>query len=626
MRRLPFISPVRALPGLAVAASLALASLPAHLPAQAQPMRLTPPPGAEPAQESPPAQSPQSETPVQPSPAAQAEMPAQAAMPPATPPAAPSGNPDAGIRIEALRAPDPSSAGLLTEESGGLGPRMWGSTSRDQAERVVSLLPTPVNSPGLRQLQRRLLLSIAEAPGNDQAPPSLLGLRLEQLYRLGAVSEAAQLGTPRPASLRDPIFATLPIDQALLRNDLDTACNLGGQALRQDAASPDWLRLAVLCRYRGGDVSGGDLALSLWRDQGGEDTAFQALAAALRGDDRAKVDSLGARATPLAVAMLRTAKRPLPASVIQGGHLDSLPPALLPALADLPELEPEARLALLERGVALGAVAPSRLIAAYSQLEITEAQRADIAAGKLKGSRAAAAFFQQARELTLGPARAEALKHAYDLAVARGTLFVTATLLRESLRDLPATPESLEAAPAVIRLALAAGEGGTARLWRNTLLSHNDPAAQAAVARAWPLLLLAEPPANAWPEAQYQAWSAALGDLPAPRKAALQALVLVLAEAAGIGVPAETWQALAQPGLEGASSAPPVAYWRNLLRAAESGSRAETVALTLVLLGGDGMAKADPASLATAFGALKHVKLEAEVRALALEAALARGL
>ncbi len=591
---------------------LALAGLGATA-SMAQPVRLTPvSPATEPAanQESP-APVPQSNT--MPAGTRPMESQAQDNKPAETKPG------ETGVRIEALSAPDPSSTGLLGDDNGGLSIKMWSGTARAQAERVISLLPAPVSSPGLRLLQRRLLLTTAEAPSGGQAAPSLLGLRVEQLYRLGAVAEATQLGIPRPAALKDAIFTRLPIEQALLKNDTAAACALGAQALREDPSAAAWLQLAVFCRYKAGDVSGGDLALNLWRDQGGDDRAFQALAAALRGDTRAKVESLG-NAGAVSLAMLRETKRPLPQ-----GMLDIAPPMLLQTIAELPGLEPDTRLVALERGVALGAVPLARLISGYSQLEISDTQRADIASGKIKGARAAASLFNQVRELPPGPARAEALKRAYDLASARGTLFVTAAALREALRDLPAVIDNPEAAGAVIRLALAAGENGTARLWRNTLLGNSDAKAVAAAAKAWPLLLLAEP-AAAWPEAQFQAWSATLDDQLPARKAALQALMLILAEGSGVGVPAETWQALAQPGLEASTAAPPVAYWRNLLRAAESGSKAETVALALTLLGGDGMAKADPASLATAFGALKRVKLEAEVRALALEAALARGL
>lgn len=598
--------------------------------ALAQPVRLTPaaPPPNQSQNQPQEEQKPQQPATAQPAPVQQApvqQAPVQQTnVPPAGAPAgAPGGTtaPKAGVvAVETLSAPDPSSAGLLGDDNGGLGIKMWAGTSRAQAERVIGLLPAPIASPTLRQLQRRLLLTTAEVPaGQTSGENSLLGLRVRQLYRLGLNAEAADLGVPKPQALRDRVFTALPINLALQKHDIAAACPLGARALAEEPSEAAWLRVAVFCRFKNGEAASGELALSLWRDQGGEDTAFQALAAIMGGDSRVKVEKL-AHVDPLIVAMLRETKRPLPP-----GSIEIAPAGTLAAIADLPELDPEMRLNALGIGVALGAIPPQRLISAYTQLEIPEAQRADILAGKLKGARAAAFLFQQARELNApGPKRAEALKRVYELAAARGTLFMSAVVLRETLRDLPAEPESLNAAPAVIRLALAAGETGTARLWRNSLLSQTDPALTTIAAQTWPLLVLVEPP-TAWPEAQFQAWSETLKNLPPQRKAALQAMVLILAEASGVPVPAETWQAMIQPGLETSTSNPPVAYWRNLLRASEANAKAETVALALILLG-DNLAKDDPATLATAFGALKRLKLDAEVRALALEAALLRGL
>jgi len=598
--------------------------------ALAQPVRLTPaaPPQNQSQNQAQEEQKPEQPATAQPAPVQQTpvqQTPVQQTnVPPAGAPAgAPGGTavPKAGVvAVETLSAPDPSSAGLLGDDNGGLGIKMWAGTSRAQAERVIGLLPAPIASPALRQLQRRLLLTAAEVPaGQTSGENSLLGLRVRQLYRLGLNAEAADLGVPKPQALRDRVFTALPINLALQKHDIAAACPLGARALAEEPSEAAWLRVAVFCRFKNGETASGELALSLWRDQGGEYTAFQALAAIMGGDSRVKVEKL-AHVDPLIVAMLRETKRPLPP-----GSIEIAPAGTLAAIADLPELDPEMRLNALGIGVALGAIPPQRLISAYTQLEITEAQRADILAGKLKGARAAAFLFQQARELNAsGPKRAEALKRVYELAAARGTLFMSAIVLRETLRDLPAEPESLSAAPAVIRLALAAGETGTARLWRNSLLSQTDPALTTIAAQTWPLLVLVEPP-TAWPEAQFQAWSETLKNLPPQRKAALQALVLILAEASGVPVPAETWQAMIQPGLETSSTNPPVAYWRNLLRASEANAKAETVALALILLG-DNLAKDDPAMLATAFGALKRLKLDAEVRALALEAALLRGL
>src|SRR3546814_2400368 len=94
--------------------------------------------------------------------------------------------------IQPLQAPDPSSAGLLDDANGGLGTDMWQNTSRRQADQALSMLPAPVPMPALRDLQRRLLLTIAEVPVGEAGTPSLLGLRIEQLYELGPVDAARQ--------------------------------------------------------------------------------------------------------------------------------------------------------------------------------------------------------------------------------------------------------------------------------------------------------------------------------------------------------------------------------------------------------------------------------------------------
>lgn len=129
---------------LLLAGSLALAVLPA----QAQPIRLTPPGGQEPAaqQEPAPQLTPPSQTntmpagsqplappamssPVMP-PAPQAQtLPAQQPVLGETPgsqAAEGSSNPKAAeFVIQPLNAPDPSSGGLLDDSNGGLGTAMW---------------------------------------------------------------------------------------------------------------------------------------------------------------------------------------------------------------------------------------------------------------------------------------------------------------------------------------------------------------------------------------------------------------------------------------------------------------------------------------------------------------------
>lgn len=635
---------------LLLASSLALATL---LPAaaQSQPIRLTPPGSSQaggnqepaPQQLSPPAQT--NTMPAGSQPAGNLAPPAMTApvMPPAAQPvlgetsgttapadqAATEGNPgqkEPEFVIQPLRAPDQSSAGLLDDGNGGLGGTMWQGSNRAQALQALSVLPAPVTGPALRDLQRRLLLTTAEVPPGNAATPSILGLRVAQLYRLGRLAEAERLGSLPSRELKDPIFRELPFDLALLKNDMARACEIAAAGLREDA-SPFWQKTAVLCRYNAKDIAGGDLMLSLWRDGGAaNDPAFNTLAAALRGDARTKVETLGG-ASPLHFAMLRAAGRPLPKDA-----LDVATPALLVVLAGYDKADAELRLAAAERAVQFGALSPELLAEAYAAAEIPEAQRnalmTNIVAGKDKSVRAAALLYQSTRAATEAKTRAELVKRAYDLAVARDLLLPTAAAYKPLLNSLVPNEASIAAAPAVIRMALAAGETGTARLWRNILLAlppERDNAGEIA-AEAWPLLLIAGEDGG-WRDSRYEAWLSAQAELPPAERNARAAQLLTLAEAAGIAVPPEKWDSLltAAAGSDRRSS-PSVAVWRNLQRASAAKAKAESIALALAMLGGQGSLEVDGQGLASALGALRDLGMTAEAKQIALEAALLRGL
>lgn len=640
-----------------LAGSLALPLTLAILPTQAQPIRLTPPGSSqEPAaqQEPAPQLSPPAQTNTMPAgsqPAGNLSPPAMAApvMPPAaraqtpTPPQQPvlgettgtqteqateggSSNPKAAeFVIQPLNAPDPSSGGLLDDGNGGLGMAMWQGSNRAQAVQALGVLPAPVSGTALRNLQRRLLLSVAEVPPGIAVTPSILGLRMAQLYRLGHLAEAERLASLPSRDLKDPIFRELPFDLALLKNDLPKACEIAAAGLREDG-SPFWQKATVLCRYNAKDIAGGDLALSLWRDGGGNDAAFNTLAAALRGDARAKIESLGG-ASPLHFAMLRAAGRPLPKDT-----LDVATPALLVALAGYDKADAELRLTAAERAVQYGALTPELLGEAYAAAEIPEAQRtavlANIVAGKDKSVRAAALLYQAAQNAADARTRADLIRRAYDLAVSRDLLLATAATYKPLLNNLVPNEASIAAAPAVIRMALAAGETGTARLWRNILLAlppERDNAGEIA-AEAWPLLLIAGEDGE-WRDSRYEAWMTAQAELPAAERNNRAAQLLTLAEAAGIAVPPEKWDNLltAAAGNDRRGS-PSVAVWRNLQRANAARAKAETVALALAMLGGKGSLEIDGQGLASALGALRDQGMAAEAKQIALEAALLRGL
>lgn len=588
--------------------------------AAAQPIRLIPPGSRE------------SESPASPAPGSTAPgstAPAQANVPPVETPAPPaeearpqapaegSASPN-GFVIQPLQAPDPSSAGLLDDGNGGLGAGMWQGSTRRQAMQALGTLPAPVPAPALRELQRRLLLTTAQVPPGEGGTPSLLGLRIAQLYELGQIDAARQLATPKPPELKDTVFLQIPVDTALLQNDLPRACELISQGLREDGAAY-WQKASVLCRYDAKDIAGGDLALSLWRDSGGDDPSFNALAAALRGDSRVKLDKLGSAVSPLHLAMLRASGRTVPKDM-----LEIASPAVLAALSGYDKADADLRLAAAEAAARFGALPPEKLGEAYAALEIPDAQRAALLTGKDKSSRSAAALYQAIRGTADAKARADLLRRAFELAQTRDLLFPTAMVLKPLLAEIPADDSTIAAAPAIIRFALAAGDTGIARLWYNTLLTISPERAGDAAAQAWPLLLVSGAEAE-WRDSRFDAWVAAQEKLPAPERNARTALLLTLAEGAGVAVPAERWDSLLAPtAATGTRSAAPVTIWRNLARASQAKARAETVALTLALLGPHGTEMADAQTLATALNALRSVDLTEEARQIALEAALLR--
>jgi len=79
-------------------------------------------------------------------------------------------------------------------------------------------------------------------------------------------------------------------------------------------------------------------------------------------------------------------------------------------------------------------------------------------------------------------------------------------------------------------------------------------------------------------------------------------------------------------GAETESSNVRPAVWNGLTAAARAKRVGETAALSLIALGGDGPAKAAPATLQKVIESLMAVGRDADARALAVESALIHGL
>ncbi|HEY2112737.1 MAG TPA: hypothetical protein VGH25_13520, partial [Dongiaceae bacterium] len=304
---------------------------------------------------------------------------AAAAQAQSTPPAAPAGasSSSSGITIQSLPLPasaapgsdaagtravevgnlgdvTPDYAGPLEEGAGGFPMDMWKGTDRVLVEQLLPRLPPALTSPAMRDLERRLLLTNAEAPAGNGTGVNLFAARADRLASLGLSRDAATLLAMMPARLMDRVAVRLRLDSLLLAGDVDAACKAVDDVRQIASADSYWQETQVFCQLRAGKADQAALGLDLLGDQGAKDSPFSKLASALSGQ-KVKLDSLPVP-TPLDLAMLRAANLPLPRDAAQSRN-----PGVLAALAQDRTLDPALRLAAAEQAAATGAITTAQL-------------------------------------------------------------------------------------------------------------------------------------------------------------------------------------------------------------------------------------------------------------------------
>src|SRR5690625_2096807 len=128
-----------------------------------------------------------------------------------------------GITVDELEGSLPESSGILEPGEGGLGLDLWHGSDRDTLIHLIRVVPDNLESPSLRSLARRLLLSTATPPSRGAgAEPAgeLLRARAARLHALGAHEELLELLRRLPREAReDPLLARLHVESALLTRE-----------------------------------------------------------------------------------------------------------------------------------------------------------------------------------------------------------------------------------------------------------------------------------------------------------------------------------------------------------------------------------------------------------------------
>lgn len=539
-------------------------------------------------------------------------------------PAAPSPEVDrapAGIEVDPLGEVATDYGGTLDSASGGLPVGMWRGTDRAFVERLLPALPVVPDSPALRELAQRLLLSSAEAPAGE-ARLELTTVRAERLAALGNRRAAAALLSTIPDSRLDAAAARLRLESTWLAGDVERACAEVPELIRRFDQDLYFQKSLIFCQAKAGQTDEAALGLGLLREQGHDDRLFFELVDVLAGNDEtANVGSELGEPKGLHLAMLAAAGQALPEDA--GSSAD--PDLLAARLAVAPGAE---RLALTEQTVAIGLVGPDELARLYRTEPVAPDELAAAADLDPKTPHDRAVLYQGAQAAATPAARAGLIQTALAAARRDGGYPVAARIYLDLIERI--APEAANAAFAETagRALYLDGRYEQAAAWLDVARAEasRNPEAAAAV----PVLSLLTRMAGggeslAWDAATVAAWRQAqeprghaVADLRAAR---------IFAILDGLGQPAgPAWRVLADPAAAGDAVLPYPALWFALGDAAAAGRIGETVMLALFVLGPDGPGGSHPVALARALSALRGIGLEEEARAIAFEAALANGI
>lgn len=547
-------------------------------------------------------------------------------------PAAPQdAQPPSDIQVKDLGSVDPGAVGTLDAASGGFRADMWSGTPRSTIQRLIGSVPGEIRSPAMRSLAERLLLTAAALPpadgaaAGDDAPRSILSLRVERLQDMGLVDAAKALIEAAPTRASDPDLVRLYVENLLLANDLGGACTVA----KRDAGklvSQFWQRIGVFCLLLAGDNDGAQLGASVLAENAEfDDKPFLALVDMMAQNRPAPLESLPSP-SPLHLAMLRSINAPVPADVVE-----KAPPPILRAIGISPNADLDLRLRAAERAAFAGAIAVSRLAQIYMSIDFSkdELNSALSTAQQNWTPRGRALLYRSARLQTVPTAKAAVLQKAFQLGRQDGQLLLLVRLYRDILKDIPVSADLAWFAGEAAKGLLALGERDAARPWVTLLRERQlrDQDSRVARDRLWALAVMAGDERYQVDDAESMgAWLAVLREEEPDLAFERAGLALALMQGLGVQVPASYWQALLQPPRRSPALMPPAAFLPALEDAVRGGRLGEAVLISILMLGPDGTLGADASVLRDIVVALRTIGLDRDGRSLALEAALVNGL
>ena len=591
---------------------------------------------------------------------------------PAIPATESGGDEGPSIQIDTLQTINADTAGVLFPEEGGFGVRMWAGSSPRLVWTMMDRLPLNVRSEVMRDLMRRLLLSSAALPEGMAADGRFIARRVGLLSEMGDADSVNRLLEATPGRAEMETLVRYEADARFLANDNARACSLAaGQIGSEDSAY--WQKAFVFCQALAGEHDRAALGVSLLRETGDEDEAFYALIEALAGYP-ASLERMP-DPTPMLLSMARASKTRLPNDVISSSR-----PGVLKTIATSPNASVEIRLEAAERAEIAGALDVDTLRQLYTGVSFSEEDLANplSKAEAETGPLSRALLYRTTLIETLPVAQAEATAKALALGREGGRYSSTVRVFMPVLARIAPSTELLWFAPEAIRAFLVSGRHEEVAPWFSLLRTsaQHNPESAAILHALLPIARLAgSPEAAPWNTGDLSHWWEPLKEENHARDKA--ALLYTLFDALGETVPTGAWEELLDGPQQITMAMPNPALWRGLneairaasaepeavpetppqtavppqrplmttvsvsaagivsaepveetpVKPAASGERiGEIVLLSLVALGEGGPGLAEPIVLGKVMEGLSAAGLDKEVRALALEAAIAAGL
>ncbi|TAH32753.1 MAG: hypothetical protein EYC62_08430 [Alphaproteobacteria bacterium] len=508
-----------------------------------------------------------------------------------------------------------------------LGSNMWQNTPHGLAIRLVSGLPTDIESPSIRNLAIRLLLTAAEQPRKDSSmelgDQLLIDQRLVKLWNMGQWQQYGNLVATMPGNV---VAGNLAKNYALLQLILGQTkggCERVDKFSRQDNPDRFWQKAQIYCAMVSGKQDVAKLMHDLWQEKyENDDPILHKLLVAAESNAR-DVKVKAKDLSTLHWLIVNDADL-----IVNTDGVDTIDVAAQMLLLSNDNILWQKKSALAEKLALHGVIDTNKLTGIYSQLEsngkagkaLLRKEDSKISDAQRRGSN-----WLYIHAIADPVQRATAINDSYEDLDAIQERRLLALAHADWLKSLIPSTDYIWFAPTAGRLLILLGEPKLARAWFEIATSDESTAA-----KAWPYIRVLHL-SDGQSKILQEKWIART-ILSAPRKLE-EYLGMLALHLNALGESDNIWTRDTLPKgfsadmlkLTTHKAATPGASIL-LQQAAQANSRAESVAYVIYMLGQNNLADIAAQNVAESVESLNHLGLQEEARNLVLESLVASGL